>query len=117
MKIEKNLKRLSAILILIGTPFLIGGCGSSGSESLQNSIIATDTSDSNESNITTTPVSISKDIPMCNENNTSAIVFTPEETIEKKENNTTARVWHYQNGDKVICILTGSATVTSKEKP
>ena len=54
-------------------------------------------------------------LPTCavDVNDTSSAIFVPGGTAVKSlTTGTTLRVWHYSNGDKLVCVITGSAIIT-----
>ena len=55
-----------------------------------------------------------KPIPVCNgnqDNTTNAILVKAGQEIDKLMSNTILRIWHYQNGDKKVCIVQGEAII------
>lgn len=54
-------------------------------------------------------------LPKCsaNPNDSSASILVPNgSTIKKVAPNTTIRVWHYANGEKQVCTITGEAVIS-----
>ena len=56
-------------------------------------------------------------LPTCNNedsNDASASIKIPDGTVIKKTvDNTAIRVWHYANGDKYVCTISGNAVITA----
>lgn len=55
-----------------------------------------------------------KPIPVCNgdqDTTTNAIFVQPNQEIQHLMSNTVLRIWHYQNGDKKVCIVQGKAII------
>ena len=55
-----------------------------------------------------------KAIPVCNGDQTTttnAILVQAGQEIEHLRPNTVLRIWHYQNGDKKVCIVQGEAII------
>ena len=52
-------------------------------------------------------------IPVC-DNGKNKIMVYKDQIIEKRQTETVVRIWHYQNGDKMICVVQGDAVVYAK---
>jgi hypothetical protein len=57
-------------------------------------------------------------IPRCSEDKNStknAIPVYEKQEIEQLSSDTVIRIWHYQNGDKLVCTVSGKAIVNDKK--
>ncbi len=55
-----------------------------------------------------------KSIPVCNgdiDSTTNAITVKAGQKVKKVINPTIVRIWHYQNGEKKICVVQGKAVI------
>ena len=53
-------------------------------------------------------------IPSCNGDKTTttnAIKVYEKQEIKQLSSNTKIRIWHYQNGDKLVCTISGKAVI------
>jgi len=58
-------------------------------------------------------------IPQCSDDSRDASVAIKVEantTIQPSQAHTTLRVWHYQNRDKLVCVITGLAYIANDNK-
>lgn len=57
-------------------------------------------------------------IPKCaiDKRDASSAVKVPEGTeVKALEKGTAVRIWHYSNADKLVCAITGSASIEEKK--
>lgn len=83
------------IMVLIATTLIFTGCSGKSSND-----------DINET------VGIS--VPSCgtgSDKGRSVAISVNDKTIEKTEDGAEVRLWHYPNGDKLGCMITGEAIV------
>ena len=55
-----------------------------------------------------------KPIPVCDgdrNSTTNAISVNADQTVKKLIDPTVVRIWHYQNGEKKICVVQGKAII------
>ena len=87
----KYLWKISLILALLTLLFV--GCGGGGAEGCACQ----------------KPVTL----PKCNDTNSSnGYLIKTDGNITKVDENTTLQVWHFANGDKVVCVNRGKAMFT-----
>ena len=56
----------------------------------------------------------SKKVPTCHgdkRTTTNAVRIYAKQEIVQKNDKTVIRIWHYQNGDKLVCTVTGEAII------
>jgi len=57
---------------------------------------------------------LSKKVPTCNgdkRTTTNSVKVYAKQEIEQTTDKTVLRIWHYQNGDKRVCTVTGEAVI------
>ena len=105
---RKNSIRLSAIAIL-STLFI--GCGGNGSQGNQEVGVG----DLNGTSVSETDVAGTKmvSVPSCGEakDSSNALKIDAESKIVKQAENTKVRIWHYQDGAELVCLLSGKAVI------
>ncbi len=58
------------------------------------------------------------DLPQCNEDiqdTSSAVKVVAGSIVTPLTDDTTLRVWHYENNDKLVCVITGEASISKEE--
>ena len=87
-----NLMTLAVLLAVVT------GCGNNG-----NNV---------ENHIDTTNTQV---LPQClDTNNSNGHLIKSSGTVNKQEEETTLQIWHFDNGDKVVCVTQGTATFVEK---
>jgi hypothetical protein len=63
-------------------------------------------------------IETSKQLPVCNgdkNSTTNAMKVYENQEIENLSDDTYIRIWHYQNGDKLVCTVTGKAVIKDEK--
>ena len=83
------------IVLSVGILFILNSCGESGDKWGIDHQASTN-------------------IPLCDgdkDTTTNAIRVYKNQEIQKLNEHTTIRLWHYQNGDKLVCVVAGEAVI------
>lgn len=98
------MKNITTIILTLTIGiFFLGGCSGKSSS----------TADNNETNGTTSVA-----MPSCgtgDDMGKSVAVSVNRKTIEKTEDDAEVRIWHYPDGKKSACMITGEATLVDAD--
>lgn len=90
------MKKITIIMVLIITTLIFTGCSGKGGNGDINGTVGIS-------------------VPSCGtgtDKGRSVAISVNDKTIQKTEDGAQLRLWHYPNGDKFGCMITGEANLT-----